>query len=375
MILHYIYRNGCALILAALVFAACGQSDDVVDTLPDTSEEPTKRPITFASDVNDQEEQQTRARVPFSEKRTRFVVNGYKHYDDAMTDANKRQKVFSADTLLYSAGQTGTTTDNSSGWYYVHGTQTIKYWDYSAAAYRFVGISGDYTDPEGDSRHRWVYFNVDGKDEDEGYDNTPYLARPILVRKGDGQFGKTVTLSFFKPLVRVRFMLMDSKGKVITDNSMMSDYIDGTSIKFRPTNGTQVAYADRYKFTYNILGDDSYVVEPDPDVVGLTEYHPALTIPYEPTITDPSDDYAFVTEEQKERWWHVLEPESNGSFTLSFTYNGTERKAVVPAEYMQWKMCYAYTYVFKVTDDGVSFSPSLYTYTKWQAGYSEDIEW
>lgn len=63
------------------------------------------------------------------------------------------------------------------------------------------------------------------------------------------------------------------------------------------------------------------------------------------------------------------------SYTLSLTYNGESRTTVVPAEYMTWMPGYEYTYVFKFTEESVSFVASLFVYTKWQSGYSETVDW
>ncbi len=363
------------LMLTAGWFAACSQNDDLADTPPTTPPaEQTERPITFGGDIDDEEQQaRTRATSPFHQRSTRFVFSGYKHYDEDYSDPDQRQKVFPAYTMLYDDALANTATDNKSGWYYVHGSQTIKYWDYAATAYRFFAISGAYTAKGEDPNKRYLSIYADGADEDAGGTETPYLSHTLIVKRED--FGKPVVLTFYKPLVRVRFMLMDGTGKVITKNNVLSGLIDKTSIRFRPTDSSRsVLYAATYNSTHHLLGTTAHELTLDPSP-SLQSFHEALTIPYESQPTAP-DDFAFVTEAQKERWWHVLEPaQPYGSFSMLLNFNGVLRSAVIPAEYMQWKIGYAYTYVFKVSNDEIYFDPRLFTYTKWQAGYSETTTW
>ncbi len=362
------------MILTAGWLAACSQNEILDDTPTTPPTESTERPITFGGDISDEQTEQTRATSPFSDKRTSFVFSGFKHYDVDYNDPAQRHRVFPAYTMLYDAAQANTTTDNKSGWYYVHGNQTIKYWDCEATAYRFFAISGAYTSRTEDATTRSLFIRANGADEDAGGTATPYLSNTLLVERAD--FNKPVTFTFYKPFARVRFILMDDEGKVITKNSKLVALIDETSFSFRPTdNARNILHSAQYISTHKLVGTDPATLELDPNPDASRYYHTALTIPYESKPAAP-DDFAFVTETEQERWWHILPPATPyGSFTMSFLYNNNLRTAVVPAEYMQWKMGYAYTYVFKVSPGATYFDPRLFTYTTWQAGYSGDTTW
>ncbi len=376
------------VMLAAGWFTACSKDEpeNITPAVPPT--EDTMLPISFGSAVDDVQ-QTTRAGQPFHEKRQNFVLTAYKHMDDAYT-LEKRQAVMLAYNVDYN-GQGGSTTDNAAGWYYVGGTsttgaaQTIKYWDLSAAAYRFMAVSGsalrmdDLRDNQGRSIGRRLEITINGQNEDGGGTSTPYLTHTQILTRDSllthGLYKSPVTMTFYKPLARVRFMLVDESGQAITKNSLLADFIDASSFRFYPTDNSRVRYRGTFVSTHHTVG-----MQPEELTPAATpgyQAHTALTIPYE---SPSADGYAFVTEAQKERWWHVLESSSQQSYTsytLEFLYNGVKRSAVVPAEYMQWRVGYAYTYVFKVfASSEVGFEPDLYTYSKWQAGYADNnVEW
>ena len=53
------------------------------------------------------------------------------------------------------------------------------------------------------------------------------------------------------------------------------------------------------------------------------------------------------------KWYTVLPVAGQGSYTLRVCVVTDEvKEAVVPAEYMQWKAGYEYTYKFKITETG-----------------------
>ncbi len=371
------------LVLTAGWFAACSQDEDISNTPPT---EQNQIPITFGSDIDDAQPAQTRA-TPLGSLKNNFVFSGYKHFDAECKDVATRQTVFSAYEMNFDAALANTTTDNTSGWYYVginntHSTpsfvQTIKYWDHSATAYRFFAISGAYDDVKnienGTKRQLSIY--VDGQNEDDPAilpkdKTTPYVSQTLVVPNAD--FNKPVVLKFYKPFARVRFILVDEQGKAITAASPLAQYIDKTSFSFRPTaTDRRVAYEGSLISTHELTGlTPKHKLEVDM-TSGYTTYSNGITIPYEAA----GANYAFVTDTEKERWWHVIPPATKyGTFTLSFLYNGKTRSAVVPAEYMDWQYAYAYTYVFKVNQEEVHFDPYLFTYTQWQSGYTGTTTW
>jgi hypothetical protein len=81
---------------------------------------------------------------------------------------------------------------------------------------------------------------------------------------------------------------------------------------------------------------------------------------------------------EREVWNTVLpiDPSTpQGSYTLSVKVNGLDKSCVVPAQYMQWKPGFSYTYVFKITDDGgVEIDMVLSAFTPWEVRESENYE-
>ena len=57
---------------------------------------------------------------------------------------------------------------------------------------------------------------------------------------------------------------------------------------------------------------------------------------------------------------------NNQSFTLTAKIDGQEDTATVPAEYMQWKAGYQYTYVFKVIEAGANLIFDGIEVEKWE---------
>ncbi len=49
-------------------------------------------------------------------------------------------------------------------------------------------------------------------------------------------------------------------------------------------------------------------------------------------------------------------PYEQGSYTIRAIIGGKEVTATVPAEFMQWKAGYQYTYIFKLSDVGGNIS-------------------
>ena len=100
-------------------------------------------PISFSCDMAESQTV-TRAGTPLSANNVEtFKVWAYKR----MTDGGM-QTVMPGFTVNYLSSSAKTTSSNTSGWEYVAQgpDQTIKYWDWGAADYRFFAIAGTYVD-------------------------------------------------------------------------------------------------------------------------------------------------------------------------------------------------------------------------------------
>ncbi len=363
-------------VIAGLVFSlglltACSGGSATTDPDVEPVVPNTQKSISFSGAVDNSKTQTTGTRATYlSDYVKTFRVYGYKNtaYDSGTGSYSGLQTVFGGYLVNFNSATAGTTLSNQYGWEYVNGTnQTIHYWDYSATAYRFAAYAPAagvmVTHPDAD--HLRFAFQVDGTSNDLIYysqlwfsDNSPsYTA-----------YGQPVTLTFVPPLCKVRICFVNDEGDAVTTTDLVYLQTDRTAIQFMPTDGTAIAQKGAFAVTYPLTGTvttETVDVTPGTDTGDALA---ALTEPYE-----EADKLAFATNAQ--RWYKLLPIATQGTYTLSLTYNGSLRSAVVPAEFMSWKPGYEYTYVFKLTDTGVVFDPDLFVYTKWQVGYTQVTTW
>ena len=104
------------------------------------------------------------------------------------------------------------------------------------------------------------------------------------------------------------------------------------------------------------------------------ETQESTTITYIDTTLDEgfTEDYESdptiekLYSETPDGWYTVLPNTAQGSYTLTVDVNSTTKWASVPAEFMQWKPGYQYTYVFKIdAEGGVEVGWVNYVVTPW----------
>lgn len=364
-LIGHIGQGLISLMILGLASCSGSSDDDLQESQPETNSDMVA--ITF-NGSGGAETAVTRADgMPLSEKAISFTVWGYKNMSYAAGDDDVTQCVFPSYVVNWTSNSAGTTTSNSSGWEYVAQTpnQTIKFWDWSAKAYRFFAVTEwtGLTPPEtiggyGANMAYGAYetYKTDGADETYGdykvsmladassTTSTPYFSHLWFstgdpVTYADKQFGKPVTLEFLQPFTRVRFIfkyVFPREGIKLTGQS------------FKPTDGSSIVRKGIVTVSYPLEGPKTEEwfemtkdtdTDPDPHLEKFTEDY------------DPEDDTKVYTETAK-GWYTVLPNLSQGSYTLTVTINGAEKTAVVPANYMQWLPGYSYTYVFKITDEG-----------------------
>ena len=280
---------------------------------------------------------------------TSFTVWGFKNleYNEGTGVYGGLQTVFPGYIVNWIDGSAATTTSNSDGWEYVNqqtsgDEQTIKYWDFSAKAYRYFGVTGiagtDYTAND-DNTEFTMTADCSGATDEAIATNmakAPFFSH-LWFSTGnvsdypDKQFGKPVQLEFLKPFARVRFLF---------NYSFAAEGVKVTSPSFKPTAGTEIARKGTFKVTYPLTG---------------TATKESYTITKNASPAEGEKLEAFTEEyipEGTEKWYIVLPVLSQGSYTMSVSVNGTAKTAVVPAEYMSWKPGYSYTYSFKITEEG-----------------------
>lgn len=334
---------GLLELIGLLALNGCSSSSDD-GVAPIGPDEPVlSTPIAFSASQG--EEAVTRSTSLHAANVSTFKVWGYKNL------SSTTQTVFPGYTVKWTEG--GSTT-NSSGWDYIlvdEPEQTIKYWDWSAAAYRFFAVTEGVGNPN-DATEGQVSFTMtadaSGANNDAIAANiaeTPYFTRlwystGQLPTYSDKQFGKPVQLEFIKPFARVRFLFKYSYAQ------------EGIRLKkneFKPTDGTKIARKGSVTVTYPLTGiqtKESYSVTKNPSPTEGEELD-AFT-----------EEYIPEGGPTKEIWYTVLPRTSQGSYTMSVWMNSDNvlqpatRTAVVPAEYMTWLPGYSYTYIFKITEQG-----------------------
>lgn len=337
----------------------------------DTEQVAKTTPIAFSTDLPEQ--QKVTRSEPLETYATEFKVWGYKNMSESAGSYGNRETVFPGYTVSWEANTAATTASNTHDWEYVGGSQTIKYWDWSAKAYRFFGATsylgedtgGPYTENKTYGTYKtyatYEAYEVTMSVDATAPDGAPYYSKMWfstgeLPTYSDKQFGKQVTLEFVKPFARVRFRFIyvyPREGIILTGKS------------FKPTDGSKIARRGSLTIGFPLNGTatkESLVSatpnsDPDPDVSKVLE---AFTEDWDP------EDYSKVYTETDGGWYTVLPNTTQGSYKLSVDVNKTTRYAEVPAEYMHWKSGYQYTYIFKIMEEGgVEFDLVSSAFSPW----------
>lgn len=350
------------------------------------AEEPTVETGTPIALSANQQPETVITRTGLDEKGvTAFTVFGYKNYGNDDNYAT-RQTVFPGYTVSWTANSANTSTTNTNSWEYVdeNTEQTIKYWDWGASAYRFFGVTGGVNSgigtgtqgtygtygPNGAYETYELTITADGSTTST-INTTPFFSHlwfstGRLPDYPDRQFGKPVQLEFLKPLSTVRFMFTfenpdDATTTMLTDKS------------FRPTNGSIIKTKGNITISYPLTGpatEEWYTY--NPGMGGITKFSQDY---YEEgdLDTDIINDVEHVVKpyfdafkDQLNTIYTVLPVSNQGSYTLSVSVNGDPKTTVVPAEFMDWKLGYLYTYIFKIHVDGsVKIETVQSAFTQW----------
>lgn len=324
---------------------------------------------------------------------TSFRVWGYKNY---AATPNSPQVIMDGYQVNFTQSSAGTTESNTADWEYVglthHSTtQTIKYWDYSASSYRFYAYtpadapitpasSADNSSASSGtptSTTEDVFQIPFAYSEDATATSVPYISDLWFSDNTDATspYGKCVTLRFSPLIAKVRFKFTypaNTKRITITDILFGdSRYIKNPSSANTPLKGT-------IKATYPLTGTEtpaSYTPSFEwktSEETGATGFL-GLTIPYE----EESDAIHILQDKKLYNKWYYVPPfniakYTQGAYTISAIIDGNKTLATVPAEYMQWKAGYQYTYIFKITETGSLIAFSKLDVEKWLPGKEID---
>lgn len=392
---------------SALALASCS-SDDFLGEIQGNEQNGATSAINFGGDTGKITRATTKGNAAAELLENNFVVVGFKGSNEDA--ANNENYAFDHYNVNFKDGSAFSTESNRAGWEYVNqdmnvkGTkpaaslaqggasqQTIKYWDHSCKSYDFIAFSMGKKDAASE------YATPTHVDKDNlataaytlsGNVNTLsecYISDMKTVTEPN--YNKTpVSMSFRHLASKVRMALFEIvPGYVISDvkfydatsttatanpeGTLIGNFNNsGTLTVYFPTTGTKHATEKDYnkahvKFTASTTEGETGVL--NFKKFGAVKYGNQAegTIPEGSTYLSqnaakPSycgaDDY----------YQNVLPSEGAPSaITLRIDYKLTSvdgsnetinvkgATATVPAQYTEWKSGYAYTYIFKISQD------------------------
>ena len=354
---------------------SCSPSAQDDPVVPDPDAPTTS--IAFSSNNSKwQDEQTTRATNTGLETLfTSFRVWGYKTTSD-VSALSSSQIVMDGYKVIFTQGSAGNTASNTADWEYVgienpmlSIPQTIKYWDHSATSYRFFAYSPFRSDvtvtaPSTADPNVSLSFPFEYSDAATAT-SSPYASRLWLATPSSNTtsamssaYGSCVTLTFAPIIAKVRFRFTYPNGtKSVTMRNIQfgdSRFLDDVSKADTPLRGTIHA-------TYPLTGIPSSqqpVITMAPASTDATGQL-LLTVPYE----EASDAVHILKDPTLYQKWYYVPPLANipyeqGAYTITANISGKKVSATVPAQYMQWKAGYQYTYIFKLSDvgDNITFA-------------------
>lgn len=391
---------------SALALASCS-SDDFLGEIQGNEQNGATSAINFGGDTGKITRATTKGNAAAELLENNFVVVGFKGNKTA--EANNEVYAFDHYNVNFKDGSAFSTESNRAGWEYVNqdmkvkGTepaaslaqsgasqQTIKYWDHSCASYDFIafsmgkkGAASKYATPthvDKDNLATAAYTlsgNVNTLSE-------CYISDMKTVTEPN--YNKTsVSMSFRHLASKVRMALFEIvPGYVISDVKFYTDTEatstttnpegtligkfnnSGTLTVYFPTTGTKHATEKDYnkahvKFTASTVAGEVGVLTSKK--FGAVNYNNQAEGTISAGTTYLSQN-AATPSYCGTGYQNVLPSEGAASaITLRIDYKLTSvdgsnetinvkgATATVPAQYTEWKSGYAYTYIFKISQD------------------------
>lgn len=390
---------------SALALASCS-SDDFLGEIQGNEQNGATSAINFGGDTGKITRDPSTDKTAAELLENNFVIVGFK---GSKTDvANNEDYAFDHYNVNFKDGSAFSTESNRTGWEYVNqdmnvkGTkpaaslaqggasqQTIKYWDHSCKSYDFIAFSMGKKDAASE------YATPTHVDKDNlataaytlsGNVNTLsecYISDMKTVTEPN--YNKTsVSMSFRHLASKVRMALFEIvPGYVISDVKFYTDAIStttdntegtliggfnnsGTLTVYFPTTGTDHAAEKDYnkahvRFTKSTTAGETGVL--NFKKFGAVNYNNQVegTIPAGKThLSQNAAEPSYCGA----GYQNVLPSEGAASaITLRIDYKLTSvdgsnetinvkgATATVPAQYTEWKSGYAYTYIFKISQD------------------------
>lgn len=390
---------------SALALASCS-SDDFLGEIQGNEQNGATSAINFGGDTGKITRDPSTSKTAAELLENNFVVVGFKGSNEDA--ANNENYAFDHYNVNFKEGSAFSTESNRAGWEYVNqdmkvkGTepaaslaqsgasqQTIKYWDHSCASYDFIAFSMG----KGAASKYATPTHVDkGHLKDAAYTlsgnvNTLsecYISDMKTVTEPN--YNKTsVSMSFRHLASKVRMALFEIvPGYVISDVKFYTDTEatstttnpegtlignfnnSGTLTVYFPTTGTKHATEKDYnkahvKFTASTVAGEVGVLTSKK--FGAVNYNNQAEGTISAGTTYLSQN-AATPSYCGTGYQNVLPSEGAASaITLRIDYklssvdgsnetiNVKGATATVPAQYTEWKSGYAYTYIFKISQD------------------------
>lgn len=337
-----------------------------------------------------------------SELNNAFVVGGFKGASSVATSV-----VFDNYNVTYTANTAYTTTSNTKDWEYVgldvnslasiyHAgdKQTIKYWDYSQAQYDFIayslgtgGATATTITPSTATSSTGGAYTLAGTTNQL---KTVHIADLETVLNAN--YNEPVTLKFRKLASKVRMAIYETvpgysvkdvkfytSDAAIVGGSTSTTAALYASSSVLPTQGTYTVYfptvnssepaSDKNKA--HVAFTTSTATQTNQTFGTLSNFVAAQRYEFTDIDDDDAADDVYLGRASNAAtfagttpfYQDVLPLETGTALTLKVDYtlqsiDGTNEtikvvgaKAVVPSIYAQWKPGYAYTYIFKISDN------------------------
>ena len=386
--------------LASIVLVGCTSNDFVGDTPPAKTQNVTEGAINFSSGTTALTRADLYGGSAATKLGNKFVVYGTKHTAAEDKTATNDAVVFNNFQVAYTASTAGTTPSNSSDWEYVGlqaynatpTSQGIKYWDYSAAqGYTFYAFSSSDISYPADANDKVSVTKVttDGTSlYNKGYTvtvkdgatlNNLYFSDRVPVAKSN--YDKTVDLTFRNMGAQVRVGFYETIpgysvkiDKFYIDEDASAAVTTFPAMKDAKTDGFYASLQNVKTSVDQTLNVTYYDATTETQVINR------------PKVTNPTGgyDYSLKLGEATGFIGETLGTSSasplwtdgaTGAYTPVFPFEGNTNplllkldftltaddgsndvihvrgaRAVVPAQYVQWKSNFAYTYIFKISD-------------------------
>ena len=318
--------------------------------------------------------------------------------------------------LLWYDDANKNTTTNKSGWEYVgtagtHGSatlnsnQTIKFWDYASADYRFVAgapSSAFEFNPKTDENDKSIESatikglggHIKAKEKETGSDyakesDPVYVAKPVVVKSDN--YKQPVTFTFVRHQSKVRVGIYETIPGYFISSIKFYKYADNDATKLTASDENNIiltsATADYFYGGTDINGTISYDWTKTPAEYTFTYtgnsliksknwYGGKFAKGVEATVsteTDKAKLYGTDGDMESKGYFTVLPTPSatdaqpiliKCDYTLTSddgskeTINVKGATAAIPAAYSKWNTNTLYTYIFKISENTNGYTGS-----------------